>query len=263
MTTRNSKEETFSPENLDDILNTSARGTLSEEKLDQLRKSATRIQEFPELELEVLTYQGPGYAGNNHLEVYVNTENLAYAMPAKKVCICSDSRSPLECCCHTSSCTNCGSELIAVNRECDFDNSCLDDACPMCSHFREDCNRQDFLDRMKSHARRAMGQPETAEQGQTTPTTTTPTTTRPTSSGPGYTAGKRTADNQAEAYLSAVQEFFGYTMPRFPLIESMLDEVASPSIKPEERKRYGGNPTTWVFEDDSTIRETKNRLYLQ
>ena len=142
-------------------------------------------------------------------------------------CVCEGIRTAIDCDCTKTNCYHCKQEFIAMQNSCDSE-SCVNDDCPLCCHWRDDCGTQHIKDAIIAEYNEAIS--DDPDLG------------------------------QAHAYHRAISRVLAPGVgeaPVFPVTVRLLNELvnpAHPNLDPQE----------WSLPDGTFItRPRKNRAWLE
>ena len=146
----------------------------------------------------------------------------------RECCACSND--PLDCECHETRCHRCGEEFAAMNSSCDS-ILCVNDKCPLCRHYREECAYQELRDDVCFQAIMVIAQQQGA--------------------------------SAAEACVSAVAKVIAPGVgeaPVFPATIRMLDEIMRTKHDIGKVIQNKGRGLEWTCPDGSLILHDSNNL---
>ena len=199
--------------------------TLAQDSIAKLEANATEIVRPTNDEPTIYKFDGVTFNFVDK-EVWIYPQDMTYDIPKHKDCVCYEERAQVLCQCHMSSCPGCNQALVAANIICDFDTYCLDEGCPACKHYREDCGKILILQSIKTSAQ-----------------------------------DKAQHNNLADAYSSAIADVTGTDPARFSITDELLDSVAT---RTEVPRPYGQTSLPkWTFSDSSVITSSLNRLWYE
>ena len=165
----------------------------------------------------VFNFEAQGINGRADRRVTVDLYTNVGRLERYDDCICQDFRSPTECNCMPTQCHYCGQQLMGLESGCTSE-TCINDDCPACRHYREGCAFDDALQYVR-HSLTNL-------------------------------ANRTTHQTDAEALDAAVSRWFapghGDT-PLFPAVTRILNTILNPDQDPN------ATPDRWVCPDGSVI----------
>ena len=221
------------------------RHRMNEELLANLEVQAAHVSRYPAIHINVYHMGGQSQQANLDHDVIVNTEAMKYVVELHETSLCLVGEKEKDefdqycpCDCHEVLCQTCQQSFMAMTEVCLERNSCNEENCEYCGHYRDECASGKITAELIGRARFRHKEPNRQD---------------------GRTFYHQHLVNLkgtealtlAESYAVAISEVFrGHEAVLYPVVRVMLDRQAT-SLR---RETPLGN-TIWRFEDGSTLEE--------